>query len=141
VLAAGPNVPAQILRQKFARIGFIIHDENECAVKSWTRENLSGLNLCRGMDSAFAGASATLVANSPAAQSPPSKDMREEMATLHEQMTACSRSNKSITQCHAEMMKSCQDVVGKYGCPMMGIGSRMHHHMMQPAPANSGDQK
>ena len=90
---------------------------------------------------AFVGASATLAANSPAAQSPPSKEMREKMATLHEQMAACLRSDKSITQCHTEMMTSCQDVVGKDGCPMMGMGSGMHHHMMQPAPANSGDQK
>ena len=87
-------------------------------------------------------ASATLAANPPAtAQSPPSKETREKMATLHEQMAACLRSDKSITQCHTEIMTSCQDVVGKDGCPMMGMGSGMHHHMMQPAPANSGDQK
>jgi hypothetical protein len=90
---------------------------------------------------AIVGASATLAANSPGAPSAPSKEMREKMATLHEQMAACLRSDKSITQCRTEMMTNCQDVMGKDGCPMMGMGSRMHHHMMQPAPANSGDQK
>jgi hypothetical protein len=89
---------------------------------------------------AIVGASATLAANSPAPPSAPSKEMREKMATLHEQMAACLRSDKSTTQCRTEMMTNCQDVMGKDGCPM-GMGSRMHHHMMQPAPANSGDQK
>jgi len=45
---------------------------------------------------AIVGASATLAADSPAAQSPPSKEMREKMATLHEQMAACLRSDKPI---------------------------------------------
>jgi hypothetical protein len=91
---------------------------------------------------AIVGASATLGANPPAAaQSPPSKEMREKMATLHEQMAACLRSDKSMTECRTEMMKDCQDVVGKDGCPMMGMGWGRRHHMMQAPPANSGDQK
>jgi hypothetical protein len=90
---------------------------------------------------AIVGASATLAADSPAAQSPPSKEMREKMATLHEQMAACLRSDKPITQCRTEMMTSGQNVMGKDGCPMMGMGRGMPQHMMQSAPANSGDQK
>ena len=91
---------------------------------------------------AFVGAGAALSANPPtSAQSAPSKEMREKMATLHEQMATCLRSDKSIAECHTDMMKSCQDVVGKDGCLMMGKGWGAHHHMMQAAPANSGDQK
>lgn len=91
---------------------------------------------------AIVGASAAPGANPPAAaQSPPSKEMREKMATLHEQMAACLRSDKSMPECRTEMMKNCQDVVGKDGCPMMGMGWGTRHHMMQGPPANSGDQK
>jgi len=46
-----------------------------------------------------------------------------------------------VTECRTEMMKNCQDVVGKDGCPMMGMGGGAHHHMMQVPPATSGDQK
>lgn len=60
------------------------------------------------------------------------KEQREKMATIHEQMAACLRSDKPISECHKEAMKSCQDTMGKDGCPMMG-GS-MHEHMMQPSP-------
>jgi hypothetical protein len=91
---------------------------------------------------AILSASATLAANPPAtAQSPPSKETREKMATLHEQMAACLRSDKPVTECHTEIMKNCQDVMGEDGCPMMGMGWGTHHHMMQVPPANSGDQK
>src|SRR6202158_4579959 len=91
---------------------------------------------------AILGASATLGANPPAtAQSPPSKEMREKMATLHEQMAACLRSEKSMTECRTEMMKNCQDVVGKDGYHRMGMGWGTRQHMMKPPPANSGDQK
>jgi hypothetical protein len=38
----------------------------------------------------------------------PSKDTREKMATLHEQMAACLRSDKSISECRDEMRKNYQ---------------------------------
>ncbi len=59
-----------------------------------------------------------------------SKDTREKMATIHEQMAACLRSDKSIADCHSEMRKSCKDL-GEDGCPMMGMG--MHHPKHQPS--------
>jgi hypothetical protein len=59
------------------------------------------------------------------------KEQREKMATIHEQIAACLRSEKPISECHKEAMKSCQDMVGKEGCSMMGGG--MHEHMMQPS--------
>lgn len=69
-------------------------------------------------------------------QAEPSKEMREKMATLHEQMAACLRSDKSVAECRTEMMKSCRETVGAQGCPMMGRG-----HMMQTPPANATSGK
>ena len=95
---------------------------------------------------ALASAGATLGATPPAANPPaatpaatppaPSKETREKMAQLHEQMAGCLRSDKSVAECRTEMMKSCQDALGKEGCPMMGMGPGMgmHHHMMQAPP-------
>jgi hypothetical protein len=60
----------------------------------------------------------------PTSHAAPSKEQREKMATIHEQMAACLRSDKPIADCHKEAMKSCQDMMGKEGCPMM------HEHMM-----------
>ena len=62
----------------------------------------------------------------------PSKETREKMATLHEHMAACLRSDKAIAECRSEMMKSCREVMGKDGCPMMGPG--MHGGTMQGQP-------
>jgi len=54
------------------------------------------------------------------------KEMRERMATLHEQMAACLRSNKSISECHSEMLKHCKAMIGNQGCSrMMGTGGMM----------------
>jgi hypothetical protein len=73
------------------------------------------------------GASAAISAD-PASQSHPtmSKEQREKMATIHEQMAACLRSDKSIADCHKEAMKSCQDAMGKDWC------NTMHEHMHDP---------
>jgi len=84
----------------------------------------------------------TLTATAPA-QTPPahpeiSKETREKMAALHEQMASCLRSDKSLAQCHSEMAKSCKEQLGE-GCPMMGMrhgGADPHHHM-QPMGATT----
>ncbi len=78
---------------------------------------------------------AVFAADTPATPqpAPPSKEMRAQMATIHEQMAACLRSDKPVADCRAEMIKSCQ----KVGCPtgMMGAGPKgMHGGMMQSAP-------
>jgi hypothetical protein len=74
------------------------------------------------------GAIATLAAEPPsAAAATPSKETREKMATMHEQMAACLRSVKPIADCRKEAMKYHQELMGKDGCPMMGTDS----HMMQ----------
>jgi len=62
-----------------------------------------------------------------AAPTGPSKEMREKMATFHEQLAACLRSDKPIAECHKDAMKHHHDMMGKEGCPMMDEDS----HMMQ----------
>jgi len=70
-------------------------------------------------------ATVALAANPPpTTPTGPSKDTREKMAVLHEQMAACLRSDKSIADCRDEMRKNCQTTVGAQGCPMMGMGHR-----------------
>ncbi len=72
-----------------------------------------------GLSLAWSADPAPAASASPAA---PSKAMREKMATLHEQMAACLRSDKSVTDCHTEMANSCRTTMGTEGCSMMGMG-------------------
>lgn len=77
---------------------------------------ISGALLVALGSAAFAG-------DAPAAPSAPSRQMRERMATLHEQMAACLRSDKSMSECRTEMLKHCQSMMGSQGCTMtMGSG-------------------
>jgi hypothetical protein len=75
------------------------------------------------------------VAAVPDPQAEPSAEVRQQMAAIHEQMAACLRSDKALSACRAEMMKSCQEQLGSE-CRMLGHGSdagrRMHP--MGPAP-------
>lgn len=97
---------------------------------------------------AIAAMTAAFAADPPAAaqQPAPSKEMREKMATLHEQMAACLRSDKPFAECRAEMMKNCQSTMGAKGCPMMDMmgmgkgGMGMHGGMMQD-PSTSSSPK
>ena len=92
---------------------------------------------------------ATLTASAgdvPAAaqQATPTKEMRAQMATVHEQMAACLRSDKPITECRTEMMKSCQKLMGTQGCSMMGMDQGAmgkHGGMMQSQPAGPEAKK
>lgn len=73
-------------------------------------------------------ASVTFAADAPPATEPaPSKEMREKMAAAHDAMAACLRSEKSLADCRNEMQRSCRQMHGEQGCPMMGMG--MHEHM------------
>lgn len=83
-----------------------------------------------------AGAASTR-ADSPAPEHALSKETREKMAVLHEQMAACLRSEKSLLECRSAMMRSCQEQLGSDGCPMIlgvGGGTDGRHHM-QPMSA------
>jgi hypothetical protein len=83
-------------------------------------------------------------ATPPSVPTPPalSKETREKMATLHEEMAACLRSDKPLGACRNEMVKRCQDLMGGKGCPMMGgplHGMRGMHEQMMGAPDSSKD--
>lgn len=68
----------------------------------------------------------------------PSKEVREKMAMLHEQMAACLRSDKSFAECRAQMRRSCPQTVGAESCPLMGMGRGPGRgRMMQPPPASA----
>jgi hypothetical protein len=75
-------------------------------------------------------------ASAPAAQEP-SRELREKMATVHEQMAACLRSDKSFADCRSQMHSNCRQNVGAKGCPMMGLGRGMGRGCMQPPPATT----
>jgi hypothetical protein len=85
----------------------------------------------------LAGPACVLAADPPASAPAPSKEQREKMAVLHEQMAVCLRSNKPLTDCRAAMMKGCQTELGE-ACPsMMGRGM-MGRSMMQGQSSSSG---
>ena len=48
-----------------------------------------------------------------------SKDDREKMAKLHENMASCLRSDKEVKACHEQMMTGCKDTMGEKFCAMM----------------------
>jgi hypothetical protein len=50
----------------------------------------------------------------------PSPASRQKMADIHQKMSICLRSDKPIAECRSDMLKNCQDLMGKDGCPMMG---------------------
>lgn len=87
----------------------------------------------------IAGASVVFSAEEPPTTPPtPSKETRDKMATLHEKMAACLRSDKAFAECRTEMQKNCQSMMGEQGCPM-GMG--MHDQMMKRPPPEKPDAK
>jgi hypothetical protein len=83
---------------------------------------------------------------------PPSKEMRAKMASAHEQMAACLRSDRPMAECHDEMMKQHEMMhQGHDEHEGMGMGmgdskhSLHHEHAMgdkpAPKPADKPDQK
>jgi len=75
-------------------------------------------------------------------------EQRKNMAAAHEKMAECLRSDKALDSCQKEMMQSCQEMMGKDGCPMMGQMGKMHgmmekgmmhgHDMMDKSESKSG---
>jgi hypothetical protein len=76
--------------------------------------------------SAFASARAADAPSSQSVHTAPTKQEREKMATLHEHMAACLRSDKSLRECHEAARKECEDAMGEK-CQMMH--SMMEHRM------------
>lgn len=66
----------------------------------------------------------------PTRGSEPSRQAREQMAKMHEEMAACLRSEKSFADCQGQMHARCTTAMGEKGCPMMGSG--MQHRKPQP---------
>lgn len=48
------------------------------------------------------------------------KEQRQEMATHHEKMALCLRSDRTMADCQKEMRAACDEKMGMAGCPMMG---------------------
>ncbi len=61
----------------------------------------------------------------------PTKEQRQQMAELHENMATCLKSDRLVSECRKEMMQACKETMGKDGCPMMGgkMGRGMRHRM------------
>ena len=51
-----------------------------------------------------------------------SRETREKMAALYEQMASCLRSDKSVAECRSQMGKDCQEQLGTIQCSMSGMG-------------------
>lgn len=64
----------------------------------------------------------------PPEGSEPSKQAREQMAKMHEEMAACLRSAKSFAACQTQTHERCMTTMGDKGCPMMGSGMQQHRH-------------
>ena len=114
-----------------------------------TRSSFSGHLVCTALAAGMLllGSGVVLAADSHSDQMAPSKEMREKMATMHEQMAACLRSDKPLAECRQEMMKGCQEMMGGHDCSMMmgmggmgkgttGGGAHSHNHAGNP-PATS----
>jgi hypothetical protein len=70
------------------------------------------------------------LAQSDTAQSAPSPAARQQMAAVHEKMAACLKSDQPMSECRAEMWKSCNEMK-EAGCPMMdSMGGGMGPGMM-----------
>jgi hypothetical protein len=86
----------------------------------------------------IAGVNAVFAADEPPAPPPAhSKEMREQMATVHEKMAACLRSDKGFADCRDEMQKNCSEMMGQQACPMMGMG--IQDRMMKQCPPATPD--
>ena len=81
------------------------------------------------------------IAAEPSAETSVSKEQRALMASAHEKMAACLRSDRSLEACRQEMHASCMGAFGGQGCPMMG-GMQMHDRpMKRPPPAKPDAQQ
>lgn len=52
-------------------------------------------------------------------------EQRQSMATAHDKMANCLRSEKTVEDCKKDMMESCEEAMGKDGCYMMGKKGKM----------------
>lgn len=76
--------------------------------------------------------------SSDASAAQPTKQEREKMAKLHENMAACLRSDKTLRECHEAARKECQDELGDRCRDMMRAMMGMEHRMNKHRE-NGGD--
>ena len=121
----------------------------------WAKENpmTRRSSLWCGAIAAFALASASpLFAAEPEKTAPPapSAEQRQKMAEVHQHMADCLKSDRPMSECRSEMMKSCHGMMGEGACPMMGMGQGgmgpgmghgMGGGMMKGAPAPEAPKK
>src|SRR5512138_2567947 len=98
------------------------------ASRTRTRILVTGLMLAL-VGSAFAADPA------PTKTAEPSKQTREQMAKMHEEMAACLRSDKAVADCRTQMHEHCMATMGANGCPMMGAGMGAGMHRKPEPPA------
>ena len=84
--------------------------------------------IASALMSGFAAAADTTTAE-------PSKELREKMAAAHEQMAACLRTDRAMSDCREEMMKQCHELMGEHACPMMGMDKHKHKMKSSKPPA------
>ncbi len=70
----------------------------------------------------------------------PTKEQRMKMAEAHTKMAECLKSEKTMKDCHTEMMTSCKEANGGK-CPMMGggMGKMMGKGKMAEPPSEEGE--
>ncbi|MEA9356604.1 hypothetical protein SHI21_10330 [Bacteriovorax sp. PP10] len=54
-------------------------------------------------------------------------EQRVNMATIHENMATCLKSDKTVAACHSEMKENCKSMMGAEGCKMMKHDKMMKH--------------
>jgi hypothetical protein len=86
----------------------------------------------------ISGAGLAWAVEPPAAPKAPTKELRVQMAAMHEQMAACLRSDKPVVDCRNDMMKACQAFGLGQNCGMWGSGMGMHKRgPMSGSPATA----
>jgi len=96
------------------------------------------------------GSAATYAAAPAADSSEPSQQTREKIAVLHEQLAACLRSDRPVSECRSEMVTNCQAQIGSNCATIAGVvhgtdnRHRMHPmgtaHPVGAAPATTPNQ-
>jgi hypothetical protein len=59
-------------------------------------------------------------------------EQRSKMAEAHEKLAACLRSDRPVSECHDEMMKSHDSGCCGGDCPMMHGKGKKHSHGAHP---------
>ncbi len=70
-------------------------------------------------------------ASSSQMQTEQSPEMKKNMADMYQKMADCMKTDKSMDDCHQEVMKDCPVAKETGSCPLMdGMNGKMHHGKM-----------